>query len=333
MIFLGGLVGLFLGGVAATAVGLSFGVMTPLTGPLTPLLAPLVGLPGPVVIALVSLAVIILYVFTYALATVALLPSIATATGPGAPATTAPPPRPPALPANPLEGFMRGILIGMTAVLNFFVLALLGVSVPFVPGPLGVLVGLVVFLAVFPPVSASAFYQGVLGWLSWLMPMSHLATAVGLLLFLLNLPFAIAAALAAGAPSPVRFDVLTATLETTGGALIGLTGFAGGFNLGNFTFVTPGPPPGSRTPFNGAGPGGAIIGGLSSHETGHTLNVAVFSGVVTWINAIDENVLPLRRNSLAYGELAAESHLSRGGFGLAPGAAVVFVPRQHIALW
>jgi hypothetical protein len=64
--------------------------------------------------------------------------------------------------------------------------------------------------------------------------MSWVATTFGLLLFISNLPLAIAAAVAAGAPSPLRFDVLTATFETTGGALIGVTGFAGGFNLGNF---------------------------------------------------------------------------------------------------
>ena len=58
--------------------------------------------------------------------------------------------------------------------------------------------------------------------------MSWLATAFGLILFILNLPFA----LLAFGPAAIRFDRLTATIETTGGALIGITGFTGGFNLG-----------------------------------------------------------------------------------------------------
>lgn len=225
-------------------------------------------------------------------------------------------------------------MIGMTAALNYGIWSLLSsvlVWATFMP----LVVGVICFLAVFPFVSRNAVYQFVLAWLSWLMPMSWVASLFGALLFLLNLPFAIAAAVAAGAPSPLRFDLLTATFETTGGTLIGLTGFSGGFNLGNFTFVTPGPPPGLRSPFNGFVPGVGVVGGLSSHETGHTLNVAALSGVVTWINAIDENVSPFSRNSLAYGELAAESHIARGGLGVGVGPVLTapLIPRQHIALW
>ena len=76
-----------------------------------------------------------------------------------------------------------------------------------------------------------------------------------------------------------------------------ISGFAGGFSLGNFTFLTA---PALQDAF--------LAPGLSSHETGHTLNTAAFSGVVLWINAVDENIPPFRKMNVAYGELTAESH-------------------------
>jgi hypothetical protein len=184
-------------------------------------------------------------------------------------------------------------MIGLTAGLNFGIWSLFPIPLG---GLIGLYVGLVCFLAVFPFISRNIVYQGFLGWSSWLMPMSYVATTFGFLLFVLNLPFAIAAfGLAA-----VKLDGLTGTIETTGGALIGITGFSGGFNLGNFTFITPRPP--AAAAFG--------IPSLSAHETGHTLNVAAFSGVFQWINAVDENP-PINRRRLAYGELTAESHFPR----------------------
>jgi len=143
-------------------------------------------------------------------------------------------------------------------------------------------------------VALSRVYQGFLAWTAWLLPVSYPATAVGLLLFVLNAPFA----LAAGGFAAFRIDWTTGVIESAGG-LVGLPIFAGtflGFSLGNFNFLFA---PGHQDTFVGSG--------LSSHETGHTLNTAAFGGVMLWINAIDENILP-RRANLAYGELAAESH-------------------------
>ena len=42
-------------------------------------------------------------------------------------------------------------------------------------------------------VARNRFFQGVLGWSGWLFPLSYFATAVGLLLFIVNIPFAFAA--------------------------------------------------------------------------------------------------------------------------------------------
>lgn len=44
--------------------------------------------------------------------------------------------------------------------------------------------------ATFDGVANSSIYQGILGWASWLMPMSWGATALGLVVFVVNLVLA-----------------------------------------------------------------------------------------------------------------------------------------------
>jgi hypothetical protein len=214
-----------------------------------------------------------------------------------------------ALPANPVEGFMSGYISGFSAVMNFALwaftpLGALGLTI-------GFLVALVGFLSVFAALSRNPIFQGVLGWSNWIRPYSYLATAFGILLFLVNFPFALAAfGLAA-----VRLDLLTGTIETTGG-LVGLTGFAGGgFNLGNYTFLSPGPIGlAFQSPFG--------LPGVSAYETGHTLTVASFGGVFHWIDAIDENIIHSKATSfLAY---AADGSCRRIGRNL--GDRVLPVP-------
>ena len=104
-------------------------------------------------------------------------------------------------------------------------------------------------------------------------------------------------------------DFTTGVIETRGG----LNGFAGGFTLGNFTFI------GSAVPAALFTPGRFTAASISSHETGHTLNTAATGGIVLWINAIDQSVFPRRRN-FAYGEMIAEGH-SRGLPGI-PAASI-----------
>jgi hypothetical protein len=188
-------------------------------------------------------------------------------------------------------------LIGATAILNAMGAILL-------PGSPGAFLSLwcftVISLAIITPVARSPFYHGFLGWSAWLFPVSYVATAIGLLLFIVNAPFAFAAAGIAA----FRLDFSTGVIETTGG-ITGITGFgaglppggAAGFSLGNFNFLTPGS---AQRSF--------LLRNVSSHETGHTLNTAAMGGVVLWINAIDENIPPFRSLNLAYGELDADSH-------------------------
>lgn len=318
MTIIGAIVGFFVGIVLYVVTAAFVGASVVLFGGLSTLLMSAVI--SPLLAAMTTgswvavglFSMFILYLFAYIIATLGLLPGLA-----GLPAVPPVPTTPTALPASPVELLMRGFAIGLTAAVNFAVWAL--VPIPFA-WLIGVLLAIIGLLAVFPGIAITVPYQAVLGWSSWLRPVSWTATAVGLLLFLLNLPFA----LIAFGPAAVRVDGLTGTVETTGGALIGITGFAGGFNLGNFTFLTPGPP--AALPFGPPPPGGS----LASHETGHTLNVAAFGGLFNWVNALDENP-PVSRRSFAYGELTAESHFPRAGTALGPGA--VTVVRAHVRIW
>ena len=208
-------------------------------------------------------------------------------------------------------GLAVAVAAALIALITPIVLALLGPAGPVVVaflaglGPLGV-IGLIFavinFLALVPVIARSRVYQSILAWASWLMPMSWLATFMGFLLFLgsvITAPF-----FPAGSVT-FRFDSTTSTIETAGG--LAAPFFGGGFNLGHFTFLS------------AVGlAGGFTCASISSHETGHTLNVAAFGSIWHLLgNAIEENVAPIFRFEFAYGELVAEGHF--------PGSARLFV--------
>ena len=302
MIFLGWIIGLMIGTVAVTAVLLASGAVVPafliaLAGVLTPFVAAV----GPlIVVALMMLFLVASFLIAYLIATASIAPLLPAATG--LPTVTFPPPGgrfltpagvPIAIPATAGEFFARGVLIGLSAAINTVLLSL-------VPGAGIVLAAwafIVISLAAVVFVGRSRVYQGFLGWSGWLFPLSYLATGVGLLLFIVNIPFAFTT-FGLGA---FAIDWTTGVIETRGG-LSGITGFNGGFSLGNFTFLA-----GSSATGAGPAPTRFVSPSVSSHETGHSLNTAAAGGVVLWINAIDENIAPGRMN-LAYGELAAEGH-------------------------
>jgi hypothetical protein len=169
--------------------------------------------------------------------------------------------------------------------------------IPVSGGMLAVWAFIIISLAPIAMVATNRVYQGFLGWSGWLFPLSYLATGVGLLLFIVNIPFAFAAF----GIRAFAIDWTTGVIETRGG-LSGITGFPGGFSLGNFTYLA-----NRSASMAGPAPARFVTPSVSSHETGHSLNTAVMGGVVLWINAVDENIAPIRQN-LAYGELAAESH-------------------------
>ena len=192
------------------------------------------------------------------------------------------------------EFFGRGVLIGLNAAINVILLE----PIPVVGPLIATWAFVVISLSAVLFVARNRIYQGFLGWSGWLFPLSWLATAVGLLLFIVNIPFAFTA-FGIGA---FAIDWTTGVIETRGG-LSGITGFVGGFSLGNFDL--PGGCHGNRgrrRPLHRA------VHQLARDRT--SLNTAAMGGVVLWINAVDENIVPARAN-LAYGELTAEGHSRR----------------------
>lgn len=285
-IFLGWLIGVLVGLVLAGPL------MVALALPIPPLLGPfsfLLNLPLLATLALLVLA----YLLAYALATRTLTPLLPAVVLPLAGPVAVPGAVSVPLPAAPGELFARGVSIGLTAVLNGAFLLLVPIHGPV----LATWAFVVVSLAIITAVGRSVVYHGFLGWTAWLLPVSYFATAIGLLLFFVNAPFAFAMG---GGLAAFRIDFSTGVIETSGG-LVGIPaitgGFIGGFSLGNFNFLTA---VGLQDGF--------LFNGLSSHETGHTLNTAALGGIVLWINAVDENIAPFARQNLAYGELMAESH-------------------------
>jgi hypothetical protein len=290
MIFtlLGWLIGVALGLAMGSAILVSFAVSLPAI--LLSLLSFLPTLPFVLPPIIAILVLVAFYITAYFIATASLRPALPVFTPPIF--TAVPTPAGVSVRVGPVPGelFARGLLLGATAILN----AMAALLVPGQAGPLlSVWSFTVISLAVLPPVAMSPIYHGFLGWSAWLSPMSWLATVVGLLLFLVNVPFAFAAAGIAA----FRIDFSTGVIETLGGITAGPAGFSGGFSLGNFNFLTTGMPQDSF-----------LLRNLSSHETGHSLNTAAMGGVVLWINAIDENIPPLRKMNLSYGELTADSH-------------------------
>jgi RHS repeat-associated protein len=189
--------------------------------------------------------------------------------------------------------FMRGFMIGFNAGLNAAIaIALFGPVI-------GIALGVINFLAAFDGIASSPIYQGILAWSSWLMPMSWLATAIGLIFFVINIVVAFftywipqwvgGSGWDAARINSVSIDWGTGTIVTHGGLL---TPVPGGYNLGNFAYI-------NRN--------SAFSPGLVSHETGHTLNVAAFGSIFHFVGAIDENVVP-GRGANAYAEQLADSH-------------------------
>lgn len=289
-IFLGWLVGLLLGSVAMALFFVALGVTIPFAlTTLAALIGPLAGLLAPVLA--VVLAAVLLIVFTilaYMIATAGVAPSVPAGTTFPLPMSVALTP-PITVVATPGEFFGRGALIGLSAAANTMVLSLVPAAGSFLSTWAFTVISLsaIIFLA------RNRIYQGFLGWSGWLFPLSWLATAIGLILFLVNFAFAFAM-FGLGA---FAVDFTTGAIETRGGLIT----FNGGFSLGNFTFL------GSTVPAFLVLPTRFTISSISSHETGHTLNTAATGGFVLWINTIDQSVFPRRRN-FAYGEMIAEGH-------------------------
>jgi hypothetical protein len=288
--FLGWLVGVFAGVILVLAIFVALALPVPaLVGFLAAVLAAVSAVVGTVTPGVaIAIAVVLLfgiYIWAYAFATASVSASLPAVAFPLTAPLPTPTGAPIALPDVPGELFARGLVIGLTATLNAAILSLLPVVGPF----LAAWAFIVISLAAVILIARNLVFQGFLGWSAWLFPISYIATVAGVVMLILNLLFS------SWAPGfNIRPDWTTGVIETRG-AFNAITGFAGGFSLGNFTFLTPGVALGDFAASN-----------IPSHEVGHSLNTAAMGGVVLWINALDQNVLP-RRSNLAYGELLAES--------------------------
>jgi RHS repeat-associated protein len=181
-----------------------------------------------------------------------------------------------------LGDFWRGFMIGLNAGLN----AVIGTMVF---GPvIGVALGVINFLAAFDGIAGNRIYQGILGYSSWLMPMSWIVNALGLIFFVINI---IVAGVTFQQWDAAKIDNIHVNWETgsiiISGGLIRPAGSASGFDMGNFVFLKPGST-------------------AEGHETGHTLNLAAYGWIFHFIGALDENVTG--GGADAFAEHLADSH-------------------------
>jgi hypothetical protein len=193
---------------------------------------------------------------------------------------------------------VRGALIGCNAAINgaiWFLMVNEGGNQG-AAAAVGAIAGGLPLLAAIGPVSRSEAYQGLVGWLNWLLPMSWPIVGAGIVFVLLCL---LGHAITGGKVARCKVtgfgvDGGTGTVFLKGGWISNLNPLDTAFNMGNFAFVD------------------AVSTDMhTQHEAGHTLNLAVFGSVFHLIGAADENIL--RRMGNAYAERLADSNHSPGG--------------------
>ena len=211
-----------------------------------------------------------------------------------------------------LTAVMRGMLIGIGASLNG-VLAYNIYGVWF-GSTVGVIVAIVLFLlgiiSAFADVSQNGVYQGFVGWLSWLAPMSWPVVGVGLVFLVLSLLLGLVGLAGvdllkiggeSGADASIAGKIADANWSTgtfflVGGLISDINFQKTAFDMGNIGFIHRG-----------------TNEDHSEHESGHNLNLLVLGWIVHYIGAIDENVPLIGHGAQAMTELLAESHATRGG--------------------
>ncbi len=191
-------------------------------------------------------------------------------------------------------GFSCGLLSGLNAGLNMFILSLFG-PVGLV---LAVFIGTTNFLVIFQPVSTNSRYQSLLGWSNWLMPMSWLVNSLGLLFLLLS----VAGHILFGRKAFFRLQGFKLHLKTgmfaiRGGWIANLNTYHTAFNMGNFAFVDC-QSCDRRT--------GQPIWHLD-HEAGHTLNLGAYGFIFHFTGFIHEVAFGAGAHALA--ERFAESNV------------------------
>lgn len=214
-----------------------------------------------------------------------------------------------AIAANPLNKttafgeLMRGFLVGLNASANAVIaFALVHTFAGAIGGLIvGATLGVLNLLTVIGPLSRGEFFQGIVGYLNWFMPMSWPIVAVGIVFTLLSyLLYGVTVGKVAYLKvHEMRMDWKTGTLFIKGGLIANLNYADTAFNMGNFSFVD------YKSPK-----------WYTNHEAGHTLNLMSFGFIFHLIGALDENATP--RGHRAFAERLAESNC--------PGTARPIIP-------
>lgn len=204
----------------------------------------------------------------------------------------------------------RGMLIGIGSAMNG-VLAY-NIYGGWFGSTVGLIIALVLFIlgiiAVFSEVSQSGIYQGFIGWLSWLAPMSWPVVGVGLVFLVLSLVLGLVGLAGvdllkiggeSGADASIAGKIADANWSTgtfflIGGLISDINFQKTAFDMGNIGFIHRG-----------------TDEDHSEHESGHNLNLFVLGWIVHYIGALDENLIGFKAQALT--ELLAESHATRGG--------------------
>jgi hypothetical protein len=188
-------------------------------------------------------------------------------------------------PGSDEEAMARKALATSNAAANGTILTALGHPV------IGVAAGAMGVAAAYEDVARRPVAKRLLGWASWILPMSWPVSLVGALTLAGDV---LAHAITGGRWErarirSIRFDGATGTVVTEGG-LLAMPGFHGGFNFGVFSFMTPG------------------AGVVETHEAGHALNLAAFGWIFHLIGGFERKVLD--DPATAYAERLAESNRS-----------------------
>ena len=195
--------------------------------------------------------------------------------------------------ATKFSEFVRGFMIGVNACCSGLILYTLFSLLS--PPPVAIIVSAILvtinFLCAISWFSQGAFYQGIVGWSNWLLPMSWPIIGIGILFCLINSLLALVTFFQVNYFNIQGFKVdwKTGTFFMKGGVISNLNVWDTAFNMGNFTFVDM-----------------KSSAWHIDHEAGHCLNLAAFGCLFHFVGFIDEFVL--QRRSQAYAERLAESH-------------------------
>ena len=188
--------------------------------------------------------------------------------------------------------FAFGFFLGAAIATNFVIWFLI-TSIPLVQ--VLALMALLPIFVISSTISQSRVMQVLVGWTTWIMPLSWIVSGLGLLVAV----YGIVTGISSHGRDIIRVDPTSGTLEIQFDFPINPQ--ARGFSLGLFTFLNSG----HAIPTS---PEGFLTRSVSAHESGHTLNTGAFGGVFLLVGALDENVLRSGDAAkLSLAELYAES--------------------------